>query len=43
MDLKGVIVTVDAMNCQKETAVAIREKKGDYVLAIHGSIILVGM
>lgn len=34
MDLKGTIVTADAMNCQKGIAVAIREGKGDYVLAL---------
>ncbi len=37
MDLKGSIVTADAMNCQKETAAVIAEKKGDYVLALKGN------
>ncbi len=37
MDLKGTIVTADAMNCQKGTAAAIREGKGDYVLALKGN------
>lgn len=38
MDLKGTIVTADAMNCQKETAAVIRDRKGDYVLALRGRI-----
>lgn len=37
MDLKGSIVTADAMNCQKGTAEAIAESKGDYVLALKGN------
>lgn len=37
MDLKGMIVTADAMNCQKETAAVIYDKKGDYVLALKGN------
>lgn len=37
MDLKGTIVTADAMNCQKETAAVIRDRKGDYVLALKGN------
>lgn len=37
MDLKGSIVTADAMNCQKETACVIIESKGDYVLALKGN------
>ena len=37
MDLKGSIVTADAMNCQKETASAIVKAKGDYVLALKGN------
>lgn len=31
MDLKGTIVTVDAMNCQKGTEEAVIDGKGDYV------------
>ena len=37
MDLKGTIVTADAMNCQKGTAEVIIEGKGDYVLALKGN------
>lgn len=37
MDLKESVVTADAMNCQKETAAAIIESKGDYVLALKGN------
>jgi predicted transposase YbfD/YdcC len=35
--LKGCIVTIDAMGCQKKIASAIREKKADYVLALKGN------
>lgn len=34
--LTGRIVTVDALNCQKETAAQIRVKEADYVLALRG-------
>lgn len=34
LDLKGCIVTVDAMNCQRETAQQIKKGGGDYVLAV---------
>ena len=37
MDLKDMVVTADAMNCQKETARVIREREGDYVLALKGN------
>lgn len=37
MELKGSIVTADAMNCQKETVSAIVSGKGDYVLALKGN------
>lgn len=37
MDLKNTIVTADAMNCQKGTAEAIVQGKGDYVLALKGN------
>ncbi len=37
MDLKGTIVTADAMNCQKETAAAVINAGGDYVLALKGN------
>ena len=34
LELKGCIVTVDAMNCQRETAQQIHKGGGDYVLAV---------
>lgn len=34
LDLKGATVTIDAAGCQKEIAYQIREKEGDYVLAL---------
>ena len=37
MDLKGTIVTADALNCQKDTVSAIVGSKGDYVLALKGN------
>lgn len=37
MDLRGTIVTADAMNCQKETAAMVADGKGDYVLAPKGN------
>lgn len=37
MDLKGTIVTADAMNCQKETAATIIDSNGDYALALKGN------
>lgn len=35
--LKGSIVTIDAMGCQKEIAATIRERKGHYCLAVKGN------
>lgn len=37
LDLKGALVTIDAAGCQKEIARQIRERKGDYVLAVKGN------
>ena len=37
MDLKGTIVTADAINCQKDTVAAIAGSKGDYVLSLKGN------
>jgi predicted transposase YbfD/YdcC len=34
LDLKGAIVTIDAMGCQTEIAKAIRAQEADYVLAV---------
>ena len=33
-DIKGTTVTIDAMGCQSEIAKKIREKKGNYILAV---------
>ena len=35
--LKGTIVTVDALNCQREIAQQIIEQGGDYALALKGN------
>lgn len=37
LDLKGCIVTIDAMGCQKTIATAIAAKKADYILALKGN------
>jgi predicted transposase YbfD/YdcC len=37
LEIKGCIVTIDAMGCQKEIAAQITEKKADYVLALKGN------
>ena len=37
LDLTRAIVTIDAAGCQKEIASQIREKGGDYVLALKGN------
>lgn len=34
LDVKGALVTIDAMGCQKEIAAKIVEKGGDYVLTV---------
>ncbi len=34
LDIKGCIVTIDAMGCQKQIAKKITELKGDYMLAL---------
>jgi predicted transposase YbfD/YdcC len=34
--LKGSIVTIDAMECQKDIALAIVEQDADYILAVKG-------
>ncbi|HEV3082551.1 MAG TPA: ISAs1 family transposase [Gemmataceae bacterium] len=34
LDLKDCLVTIDAMGCQKDIAVAIRAREADYVLAV---------
>src|SRR5687768_7644466 len=37
LSLKGTIVTVDALNCQRDIARRIVEQGGDYVLALKGN------
>jgi predicted transposase YbfD/YdcC len=37
LSLKGTIVTVDALNCQREIAQQIVEQGGDYALALKGN------
>ncbi len=37
LEIKGCIVTIDAMGCQKEIAARIVDKKADYVLALKGN------
>ena len=37
LDLKGCIVTIDAIGCQKEIVEAIRDQEADYVLALKGN------
>ena len=35
--IKGAIITIDAMGCQRDIVNKIREKNGDYVLAVKGN------
>ena len=37
LDIKGSIVTIDAMGCQKAIAKKIGEKEADYVIAVKGN------
>jgi predicted transposase YbfD/YdcC len=37
LDLKGCIVTVDAIGCQKEIAQQIVDQEADYLLAVKGN------
>ena len=37
LDLKGALITLDAMGCQKDIANQITQNKGDYVLAPKGN------
>ena len=37
LELRGAIVTIDAMGCQKEIATEIRERGADYVLQVKGN------
>jgi predicted transposase YbfD/YdcC len=37
LDLRGAVVTIDAMGCQKKVARQVCEQGGDYVLAVKGN------
>ncbi len=37
LDLKGALVSIDAMGCQKSIAKSIIEQKADYVLTVKGN------
>ena len=37
LDIKGALVSIDAMGCQKEIAKAIVNKQADYLLAVKGN------
>jgi len=37
LDIKGSIITIDAMGCQKDIAEKIIEKEADYILALKGN------
>jgi predicted transposase YbfD/YdcC len=37
LSIKGCLVTIDAMGCQKEIAAKIVEKDADYLLAVKGN------
>jgi predicted transposase YbfD/YdcC len=37
LEIRGAIVSIDAMGCQKEIAKAIVDKKADYLLAVKGN------
>jgi predicted transposase YbfD/YdcC len=37
LELRGAIVTIDAMGCQKEIAATVRERGADYVLTAKGN------
>lgn len=37
LNIEGIVITADAMHCQKETAETIIENKGDYVLQLKAN------
>lgn len=37
LDVRGAVVTIDAMGCQKAIARQVRDQGGDYVLAVKGN------
>ena len=37
VDVRGAVVTIDAMGCQKDMARTVRQRQADYVLAVKGN------
>ena len=37
LDIKGEIITTDAMGCQKDIAEKIQKQGGDYLFAVKGN------
>lgn len=37
LDVRGCLVSIDAMDCQTEIASKIVDKGGDYLLAVNGA------
>ena len=37
LTIRGNVITIDAMGCQKEIVKQVREKEGDYVIALKGN------
>lgn len=37
LDVKGALVTIDALGCQKNIAATVIDREGDYVLAVKGN------
>ncbi len=37
LDIKGCLVSIDAMGCQTEIAETILQQSGDYLLAVKGN------
>ncbi|KLX54786.1 H repeat-associated protein YdcC, partial [Escherichia coli] len=37
LDIKGKIITTDAMSCQKDIAEKIQKQGGDYLFAVKGN------
>uniref|UniRef100_UPI0031B5C4F5 ISAs1 family transposase n=1 Tax=Escherichia coli TaxID=562 RepID=UPI0031B5C4F5 len=37
LDIKGKIITTDAMGCQKDIAEKIQKQEGDYLFAVKGN------
>ncbi len=37
LEIKGCLISIDAIGCQKQIAQQITEQKGDYLLAVKGN------